>query len=196
MSQVQDLTTTSLHRPGKKLARTHAALLKALLELLEEKSFEQITIREITAKAGVGYATFFRRYQDKEELLHDLAAQEIRSLLTMTLPIVHVADTYASTLALCSFIWKHQKLWRALLTGGAAAILKEAYLREALEACRDQADPSASLPIDLAVSVAIAGIVEMLSWWLRQTNPPDVEAMAKTINRLAIRPVFEQGDQL
>jgi len=196
MSQVQKLTTASLHRPGKKLTRTHAALLNALLELLDEKSFEQITIREITAKAGVGYATFFRRYEDKEELLHDLAAQEIRRLLTMTLPIVHAADTYASTLALCSFIWKHKKLWHALLTGGTAAILKEAYLQEALAACRDQADPSASLPIDLAVSVAIAGIVETLSWWLRQSNPPDVEAMAKTINRLAIRPVFEQDDLL
>ena len=179
-------------RPGKKLARTHAALLGALLALLEEKAFEQITVREITSRANVGYATFFRRYTEKEELLHDLAAQEIRQLLTMTLPILHTADTPSSTQALCEYVWKHQKLWRALLTGGAAAALKEEYLLQALQVAENNIDQEAWLPVDLAVRFAVTAIVESLSWWLRNDDPPSIKEMAVIINRLAIQPVFSQ----
>jgi AcrR family transcriptional regulator len=190
MNQIGNETAAPPRREGKKIARTHAALLGALLLLLEEKAFEQITVREITSRAGVGYATFFRRYSGKEELLHDLAAQEIQSLLTMTLPIFFTADTTASTQALCAYVWKHQKLWRALLTGGAAATLKEEYLRQALQVAETQIDADAWLPVDLAVRFAVTALVESLSWWLKHDNPPTVKAMAIIVNRLAVQPVF------
>ena len=49
--------------------RSRHALHQALLALLEEKPFDQITVREISARAGTGYATFFRHYPTKEALL-------------------------------------------------------------------------------------------------------------------------------
>ncbi|MCB1686854.1 MAG: TetR/AcrR family transcriptional regulator [Halioglobus sp.] len=188
------LSPPSRRESGKRIARTHAALLDALLLLLEEKAFEQITVKEITGRAKVGYATFFRRYPDKEALLHDLAAQEIQNLLTMTLPIFHTADTTASTQALCAYVWKHRKLWRALLTGGAAATLKEEYLRLALQVAEQQIDSDAWLPVDLAVRFSVTALVETLSWWLIHDAPPNVEAMAGIVNRLAVQPVFSPAD--
>ncbi len=194
MTQTDAKPAASGRRESRKMSRTHAALLEALLPLLEEKAFEQITVREITARAGVGYATFFRRYPDKEALLHDLAAQEIQNLLTMTLPIFHTADTTASTEALCAYVWKHRKLWRALLTGGAAATLKEEYLRLALLVAEEQMDTDAWLPVDLAVRFCVTALVETLSWWLKHDAPPDVHVMAGIVNRLAVQPVFLPAD--
>ena len=55
--------------------RTREALRRALLDLLEDKSLEQITIRDITAAAGIGYTTFFRHHPTTESLLDDLAAR-------------------------------------------------------------------------------------------------------------------------
>jgi len=54
--------------------RTRRALREALLGLIETRAFEQITIREIAARAGIGYATFFRHHASTEALLDDLAA--------------------------------------------------------------------------------------------------------------------------
>jgi len=193
MNHINDTKRAPHGRPRKNRTRTQAALLEAFLSLLEEKSFEQITIREITARANVGYATFFRRYADKEELLHDLAAQEIQNLLTMTMPIFYTADTAASTQALCAYVWQHQKLWRGLLTGGAVAMLKEEYLRQALEVSRERFDPDAWLPVDLAVSFAVAAIVEILAWWLKQENPPGVKDLADKLDRLAVQPIFRSA---
>lgn len=44
-------------------------LSEALVQLMEEKSFDSITIDEIAAEAGVGRATYFRNFKSKEELL-------------------------------------------------------------------------------------------------------------------------------
>src|SRR5690606_8197096 len=82
--------------------RSRNALTGALLELLEERPFDQLTIREITARAGTGYATFFRHYPTKDALLSDVASEEIAELLARAVPILSAIDSYESTLALCS----------------------------------------------------------------------------------------------
>lgn len=167
--------------------RTRPALLAAMLSLLEEKPFDQLTIRDITTKAKVGYVTFFRRYPDKEALLHDLSAGEIRKLLTMTMPLLYTVDSRAATQSLCAYLWEHRKLWSALLTGGAAAILKDEFVRQAQEQAVDQ--PS-QLPGDLATVFPVAATIEILAWWLKQAEPPSVDRMAEILDALVITPVL------
>ena len=82
-----------------RIARSRAALRATLVSLIEEKPFEQVTIREITTRAKIGYATFFRHYPDKETLLDDLAADEIRQLNALTMPVLYSADTRSASRA-------------------------------------------------------------------------------------------------
>ncbi len=51
--------------------------MKATLELLGEVGFETMSIEAISARAGVGKATIYRRYSGKEELVAD-AIESIR----------------------------------------------------------------------------------------------------------------------
>ena len=44
-------------------------LADALIELLEKKPIEKITIPEIAGLAGVGRTTYFRNFHSKEEML-------------------------------------------------------------------------------------------------------------------------------
>lgn len=168
--------------------RTRPALCAALLSLIEDTPFEQVTVREITARAGVGYATFFRRYPDKEALLHDLAAFEIAKLLAMAEPILYTVDSRASAQALCAYLWEHRKLWKALLTGGAAPILKEEFVRRAQQNTVAHRHQRSWLPGDLTVVFAVSAVVEILAWWLKQKNPPSVQQMAEILDRLVITP--------
>ncbi len=172
----------------KRATRTRPALCGALLELLEDRPFDQITIREITARAGVGYATFFRRYPDKDALLHDVAASEISKLLAMTLPILFTVDSRASVQALCAYLWEHRKLWSALLTGGAAATLKEEFVRQAQQVAVDRPDQQTWLPGDLSIVFSVSATIEILAWWLKQDNPPPVKRMAEILDLLVVTP--------
>jgi len=175
-------------------ARTRKALCGALLALLEEQPFDQIRVREITERAEVGYATFFRRYKDREDLLHDLASQEIHKLLTMTLPLLYSVDSQASTRALCAWVWEHRRVWKTLLAGGAASILKEEYLRQALELAAAQPNPEARIPDDLAVTFAVTAVIEILTWWLKQERPAPVNQVADYLDSLAVAPILSQSE--
>jgi len=170
--------------------RSRRALTGAMLELLEEKPFDQVTIREISARAGTGYATFFRHYATKEALLADIAAEEIADLLAMTTPLLYDVNSSESTRALCVHVAEHRQLWTALLTGGAAATVREEFIRQARELAKNAVAPQRWLPADLAVVYGTGGTIDLLAWWLSQ--PADEyapEEIASILNRLIIAPL-------
>lgn len=173
--------------------RSRNALTGALLELLEERPFDQLTIREITARAGTGYATFFRHYPTKEALLGDVASEEIGTLLSKTVPVLHDEDSYQSTQALCAYVWKHRKLWFALLTGGAAGIVREEFIRQARQLVHDQPVEIDWLPADLGVVYGTASTIDLLSWWLAQEELYSPEQIAEILDRLVISGLVGKG---
>lgn len=46
------------------------ALGEALIELMKTEAIEKITVDELTGKAGIGRATYFRNFNGKEDLDH------------------------------------------------------------------------------------------------------------------------------
>jgi AcrR family transcriptional regulator len=62
--------------------RSHRAILQATLELLAEVGFDAMSIEAISARAGVGKTTIYRRYASKEELVAD-AIESIREEIVL-----------------------------------------------------------------------------------------------------------------
>ncbi|NQU49716.1 MAG: TetR/AcrR family transcriptional regulator [Planctomycetes bacterium] len=59
-----------IHKPQQSRSQnTQERLLSALASLLEEKFFEQITIRDLALRAEVSSGTIYRRFKDKDALL-------------------------------------------------------------------------------------------------------------------------------
>ncbi|CAD2072403.1 TetR/AcrR family transcriptional regulator [Phocicoccus pinnipedialis] len=52
-----------------RVVKTLSAIDKAFLELLQEKTFDQITIKEICDRAIINRATFYSHYTDKFQLI-------------------------------------------------------------------------------------------------------------------------------
>ena len=169
--------------------RSREALRLALMILLERKSLNQIIIRDITDQAGVGYATFFRHYETKDALLNDLAADEIHRLVHLALPLLKGSNASDACLALCAYVDTRRVLWSALLTGGAAGTVREAFLRAAQQTAASFPEPGGWLSKELGVAFAVSAIIEVLSWWLRQSAPVPIEQVAEAMDRLAIRPL-------
>lgn len=145
--------------------RSAKALQEALLRLLERKAFDQITVREITAEAGVHNATFFRHHADKESLLDTIAADEINRLVAFSLP---GGLTLEGNMALCEYVGTHRALWRALLNGGARSAMREEYVRLSMQVASAHTGAKSWLPEELAVVCSTMLIIETLSWWLGQ----------------------------
>lgn len=133
------------------------------MRLLELKSFDEITVREISTEAGINNATFFRHYADKKSFFDRIATEEIDRLVAVSLPFGHSLDGY---IVLCEYVARNRTLWTALLTGGAGAAMRERYIRVSREVASKYDGVKSWLPHDLSVICSTALIVETLSWWL------------------------------
>lgn len=173
--------------------RSRQALHTALLTLVEQKPLDQITIRDIAAEAGVGYATFFRHYPSKDDLLNDIASAEIKNLVEVSLRTLNAADTRSSCETLCSYVMEHRALWTALLVGGASGLMRDAFIRTARDVTMARTEYKAKtwLPTDLGIFHSTNAIISMLSWWLSQPKPLSVKRIADIMDRLIVRPVLE-----
>lgn len=60
-------TTSSSHDPRPR--RSSRALASALVDLLHERHFDDITVQDILDRAGVGRATFYGHFRNKEDVL-------------------------------------------------------------------------------------------------------------------------------
>jgi AcrR family transcriptional regulator len=62
--------TGSVRRPGRpRSEQAEQAIIEATLDLFAEKGFEGVCVELVAARAGVGKATIYRRWPNKEELL-------------------------------------------------------------------------------------------------------------------------------
>jgi AcrR family transcriptional regulator len=52
-----------------RVVRTKESIRDALVELIEEKGFEAITVKDITIRAKINRGTFYAHYQDKFDLM-------------------------------------------------------------------------------------------------------------------------------
>jgi len=188
------LSDTVAHKPDRVMASssTHAravrssqALREALLELLDRRPFDQITVREICGQAGVHYATFFRHYVSKEALLDAIAAHEIEHLNRLTVAIRAATDFREGFRALCAYVEDHRSLWSILLNGGAGPAMKEEWLRQAKMVAATQPPSNSWLPAELGVVCASTVIAESLAWWVGQpADAYSVEEFATILFRL------------
>src|SRR5579864_9232724 len=86
--------------------RTRKLLRDALLELIEERGFDAITVGEIAERAMVSRAAFYRYYQDKYDLVEKIFEETIASIVSEIEPlrraVINQFVSQATTLE-----WRH-----------------------------------------------------------------------------------------
>jgi AcrR family transcriptional regulator len=68
-------------RVDPRVTRTRKLLLDAFLSLMAEKSFDEITVQDIAARATVNRATFYAHFVDKYALVDELIREGFTQLL-------------------------------------------------------------------------------------------------------------------
>src|SRR5258708_26392674 len=122
----------SAPKPDRRILRTLTSLTKALIALTLEKGYDAVTIRDITAKAHVGYATFFRHYSDKEGLLTDV----IEVVLTELMGFLQLSEARGAEGSegerLFQYVQENSELCRVLVSSGMLQRVQAAGVRYVL----------------------------------------------------------------
>ena len=166
----------------------------ALLDLLEHKAFDQIAIKDITEAAGVSYPTFFRRFSSKEELLEQIAMEEVRHLLSLGEAAISQRKIENSAANMCEYVSSRRRLWSILLNGGATSAMRDEFMRIANEISNARPRRNPWIPLELAVPFVTSGIFEIFAWWMRQPEDYPVSNVVKLFDALIVDSTARRRD--
>lgn len=174
----------------RRVKRTQNLLAKALIALTLEKGYDAVTIRDITDRADIGYATFFRHYHDKDALLRDVLEVVLDELMALLRPPARGSDAAADGTLIFRYVGENSEVCRVLLgSRGSAALLRrilEAGIHGVLEDNRPL--PGSAVPMEVAAYHLVASSIALISWWLEQGMPYPPERMGTIYNELIVRP--------
>lgn len=178
-----------MSRPVENLRtrRTRTLLRGALVELIEERGFDRLTVGEITERAMVSRAAFYRNYRDKYHLVEQVFDDAVAALVgTMADDDRPVADRWA---AFFEHISEFHRLYGALLGRRGSPWFADR-MRVTLSgmAARHVSPASGMVP-----SVVAAMFVQTITWWLENDRPIPAREIAGRSARLAAAVFAEAG---
>jgi AcrR family transcriptional regulator len=160
------------------------------LRLIERNLFDKITLRQITAEAGVSYPTFFNHYDDKDDLFQDIARKEILEFLTKGFRSGITSPAWRPGEGICAYVAARRALWRTLLTTGASEAMRSEFIGRARDLPQNDTGWSYRFPIDLVSGVIASGTFEIIAWWLGKDENYPMGAVADMLETLVIEPAL------
>lgn len=174
-----------------RVRRTRSRLQGALVALVLEGDYDQVTIRDVADRADVGYATFFRHYRDKEELLVALLEDLLDELLTLLAPSLADEDSSRSGALIFEHVRQNADLYRVLISAqgsvdlmGRAAAVSQAWMEQQHVPADD-----ALLPPGAALNHLVRSVVALIQWWLNAGMRPSAQQMGVAFETLIMAPV-------
>jgi AcrR family transcriptional regulator len=183
MSGNETEVKTAGSKMDRRILRTRDTLGDALVELIREKPFEEITVQEILDRAGVGRSTFYTHYRDKD----DLFLSDVEDFFEMASTALTRKGASPQRLApvaeLFSHIFDVREFYAALVASGKVndvlALGRGFFARSIEERLR-----LAGVTMDsqsAAHAHALAGsLFALLDWWIdhgMKTEPKEMDAL-------------------
>ena len=174
-------------KADRRSQRTRQLLHTALIELMLERRYDEITVQDIIDRANVGRSTFYAHYLDKEDLLVSGFTQVLDALRQHMEQ--HQQGDWRTPPGLAFFfqhVQTHHQLYKALVRGGGIELLYKKG-RERLRQNIEQhlvalvpAGQTPAAPLALVADYMAGAILTMLRWWLdngMSYSPEQMDAM-------------------
>ena len=177
-------------KQDQRVARTRQRLAAALIDLILEQGYESVTIREIVQRAGVGYATYFRHFPDKESLLLDALDLYLAELVALVRQ-QPAGDGVRAGQQLFAFVGSRPQLSRVFLLSASAGLTDrviEAGMQSVFAGAMPRAD--ADIPSELAAFHIASASLALVRWWLAHDMPYDPDTMGAIYDRLVLQPAL------
>lgn len=185
-SMSENTAPTTPRKPDRRVAHTRNRLGDALIELLQTKPFDDITVREVLARARVGRSTFYEHYRDKNDLFLSDADQFFESMSTLLLRQNDPSARVAPVAELFAHVAAARDLYAALVEAGRiheVRDLGEAHFARAIaeRLARTRRASVLTPEARCALAQGMSGsLFSLLTWWMRQgmtTTPAEMDRL-------------------
>src|SRR5437879_5443742 len=180
-------------KADRRTNRTRRSLSSALVKLVEEKRFDDITVQDVIDRADVGRSTFYSHFRDKE----DLFQKNWERFLDMLAQQVDWDKAGQASFMPVTFLFSHlqaaQTFYQGLVRSRKADSLFKSgveYFSQKIEAgLRGNLKRAPAIPISILSSYLASELFVLLQWWLDQKMPYPPERMDEIFHDL-VNPTF------
>jgi AcrR family transcriptional regulator len=167
-------------QPNVRVRRTRTLLRQALVELIEDRGFDRVTVGDLAARAMISRAAFYRNYRDKYDLVEQVFDEAMAEMTAEGEDDVRSpSQRFAGFLR---HIDDYHRLYGALLGRKGSPWFADR-MRSALAATSSQHLPDRDADA-LAPSVISAMFVQSILWWLEHGRPCPPDELAEQSSRL------------
>ncbi len=174
----------------RRVKRTQKLLAKALIELTLEKPYEAVTIRDITERADIGYATFFRHYHAKDDLLNEVMQVVLAELMQLLPSSSSGTDHAIVGTLLFHYVQEHEAVIHVLLSSQGGTLLVQQIIdagsRGVLQTI--QSLEGSEVPVEIAAYHIVSSTIALIRWWLDHKMPYTPERMGIIYRELIMLP--------
>lgn len=190
----ESLVTITMAKLDRRILKTQESLRKAVIELMTEKNFDDITIQDIADRANVNRGTIYLHYQDKYDLLDKLIESHLNELGEMDKWACQM-DWSEALIPYFEYFEKNYLFFSTMLASneakGAPSSFRTRLLAYFMEGFKDEIDKESERNIDLSEDVMLqyagTAYVGVIEWWIRNGMPYPPQAMAKHAGALLER---------
>lgn len=183
-----------------RVQKTQEAIRNTLLNLIEEKGFDSVTVHGLCQRARVNRSTFYSHYRDKYDLLEKITKEAIGEILHVVNPETIVdgggkidLSAYRSmVLSLLITIQRDRLIYKTLLgVNGNYSFLKElkAVVEEKIfREWRSLHPDAVTYPIseNLYLEIIVSIYVGTILWWIDRDFAPSPEQVAEQLVRYIV----------
>lgn len=190
-----DRSSLSSTEPGldPRVRRTRRLLQEALLGASHENGFDDITVQDITDRAGLNRATFYLHYRDKDDLLTQIMKDALDALVAQVAQVGERRTSAESAQEVIAGWFKHAAAYpelyhlvlgrndRASFSIQVRTHIEQLMTHKETERNRDR---RSGVPAAMRLRFQSSACLAVIGWWLEQRMPHPPEEMATWLRHL------------
>lgn len=181
----------SINETDRRVQRTRALLQQALMELIAEKGYDAIKVRDITDRANLGRTTFYMHYRGKADLF--LSAHQV-SFFKQVFDALTYADLLAEDVspgivAIFEQAVQVRSMYHNLIRGMDASSLNSG-VREQIAASLEIKlrqwfnEQQSTVPFAILTNYLAGAQLALVSWWLESPMNFSAQQVASAFHQL------------
>jgi AcrR family transcriptional regulator len=180
----------AMSKVDRRIGKTQEALKNAVLELMAEKNFDDITIQDLSDRANVSRGTIYLHYMDKYDLLDKLIESHIDELRVRCEAAAEM-DFVSGSMIWTEYFESNYSFFSMMLASKGAPYFRTRFLDFLIEEFRDEVDvtkgKNQGLNDDLTVRFVASAYVGVVEWWFTNGKPIPHEVLAEQLGKLLER---------
>ena len=174
----------------RRITKSQEAIKKALIELMSEKSFDNITIQDISDRANVNRGTIYLHYSDKFDLLDKIMEEHINNMSNFCESAAEM-DFIESTVHCMEYFESNYLFFSTMLASEGAPYFRSRFLQFNIEEFKNDVDitkgKNSGQNEDVIVQFVANAYVGVVEWWLKNGMPYPPRVMAEKVGDLLDR---------